>query len=127
MRLWPKRSSITPPRGEVDPRVPKLVDWDQHGIVGTIGSGPAAGTTVVAHSYRTETGGLDFYELEFWDGPDQIFDAAGRFVMSDWVTDSRVPGEEGGLTDALTREVDVTWWTDRERIDAFWSVHWDPR
>jgi hypothetical protein len=126
MRCWWKRSSPEPERHEVHPAVPVVSEWDEHGIIGTIGSGPSAGSTVVAHPYWTPTGALDMYELELWDGPDEVRDAAGRLVISDLVTDDRVPGEEGGLIDALTREVDVTWWTDRERIDAFWAVHWDP-
>lgn len=56
-----------------------------------------------------------------------MLDDDGRFVMDDCVTDDRVPGTEGGLVDALTREVDVTWWTDEERLDAFWSTHWERR
>ncbi len=103
------------------PGVPKLADWDRQGIVGTIGSGPAAGTTVVARSYWTNTGRFDGYELEFSDGHLPIRDASGRFVMDQLVFDDRVPGEEGGLIDALTREVEVNWWTDRNRISAFWA------
>lgn len=123
MRLWPNRPRRQPADEEIDPRVPKLADWDRNGIIGTIGSGPAAGSTVVAHPHSTENG-FDWYELEVLDGPEQILDEAGRLVMDDWVVDQRVPGEEGGLIDAATREVDVRWWTDRERIDAFWATHW---
>lgn len=124
MRLWRNRDRSAPPHQEIDPRVPKLADWDRNGIIGTIGSGPAAGATVVAHPHWTEDG-FDWYELEVLDGPEQVLDDAGRMVMDDWVTDERVPGEEGELIDAVTREVDVLWWTDRERIDAFWAAHWD--
>ena len=126
MRRWWKRSSPEPERHEVHPAAPPIAAWDGHGIIGTIGSGPSAGSTVVAHPYWTPTGALDMYELELWDGPHEVRDTAGRLVISDLVIDGRVPGEEGGLIDALTREVDVEWWTDRKRIDAFWAVHWDP-
>lgn len=79
----------------------------------------------MAHPYWTDSGGFDGYELEFSDGPLPIRDEAGRFVMDQLVFDDRRPGKEGGLIDALTREVDVTWWTDREQISSFWAVHWD--
>lgn len=129
MRIWPRRAARTPPHEVIDvhPGVPPLTAWGRNGIVGTIGSGSAAGATVVAHPRRTERGALDFDELEVWDRPGPVLDDDGRFVMDDWVTDDCVPGTEGGLVDALTREVDVTWWTDRERLDAFWSTHRDRR
>ncbi|WP_065963130.1 hypothetical protein [Curtobacterium sp. UCD-KPL2560] len=114
MRPWRNRKPPAPHPEEIDPRVPKLADWGRNGIIGTIGSGPAAGSTVVAHPHWTAAG-FDWYEVEVWDGPEEI----------EWFTDDRVPGQEGGLIDALTREVDVLWWTDSERIDALWATHWD--
>lgn len=121
MRWWPRRQE--PERIELHPGVPPLAEWSEHGLVGTIGSGPGAGCTVLAVLYRDEDGTFSAYALDQWDGPTPVLDAAGRFVMDDGVVDGREPGVEGGLIDALTREVDVVWWTDRARIAAFWAQH----
>ncbi|UBQ03204.1 MULTISPECIES: hypothetical protein [Curtobacterium] len=125
MRRWWERLRAAPPPEEIElhPAVPGLAEWDRRGIVGMIGSGSAAGSSVAARPIWTDTGAFDCYLLETCDGDAPILDGAGRFVMDRFVVDSRVPGEEGGLIDALTREVDVTWWRDRERIDAFWAMH----
>lgn len=119
MRWWPERRGPEPV--ELHPGVPPLADWDEQGIVGTIGTGPDADCTVVASAYRDAAGTFECYDLWFPDGPDRVTDASGGLVVEDGVVDDRVPGVTGGLVDALTRAVDVTWWGPGERARAFWA------
>lgn len=125
MRLRRRRVPPELETHEIDPRVPHLADWDPDGIIGTIGSGPSTGCTVVAHIDYTPAGAFSAYWLEVVEGSWHLVDAAGTHVLDDGATDPRIPGEEGGLIDALTRELDVKWWTDRTQIDAFWQRHYD--
>jgi hypothetical protein len=84
-----------------------------------IGSGPHRGQTVIAHAARGWTGRLVGYTLQL--PVEQMYDAGDYHLMDDDVVDHRIPGQEGGLVDELTRLVDVTWSTDEEADAAVWA------
>jgi hypothetical protein len=50
-----------------------------------------------------------------------MYDADDYQLVDDDVFDHRIPGQEGGLVDELTRLVDVTWLTDEEADAAVWA------
>jgi hypothetical protein len=104
---------------KIDPRVPAARLWPRRGIIGLIGSGPHRGQTVIAHAARAWTGRLVGYTLQL--PVDQMYDADDYQLMDDDVFDHRIPGQEGGLVDELTRLVDVTWSTDEEADAAVWA------
>jgi hypothetical protein len=104
------------PGHELEPRVPPFSTWPADGIVGTIGSGPSAGAPIAAVVERDANGSYVDYVLDL--PVDHLLDAAGEFVIDDWVSDTRVPGQEGGLIDFVTRAVDVCWSTEPGLVDA---------
>lgn len=109
------------PVEELDPRVPALSTWPHDGIVGTIGSGPCAGDAIAASTIRDDDGSFVAYVIDL--PVDHLLDAAGGFVIDDWVSDSRVPGREGGLIDVVTRAVDVRWSPEVGLIGACFRAH----
>lgn len=116
-----RRRRPTPvPSHEVEPRVPALPTWPPDGIVGTIGSGPSAGAEIAASVERDVHGSYVAYVLDL--PVDRLLDAAGEFVIDDWVSDTRVPGQEGGLIDFVTRAVDVRWSTEPGLIDDYFRA-----
>lgn len=112
-----RRRPVPVPRHEIEPGVPPLSTWPADGIVGTIGSGPSAGAAIAASVERDVNGSYVDYVLDL--PVDRLLDAAGEFVIDDWASDSRVPGDEGGLIDFVTRAVDVRWSTEQGLIDAY--------
>jgi hypothetical protein len=116
---WSRR---TPPELEApDPRVPMFADWSERGIVGTIGSGPEAGGTVVADPVVGEGGTFAGYWLLL--PVPNLCTESGEHVMDDCVFEPRaVPGRERGLVDELTAAVDVTWWTDEKQLADHWAA-----
>jgi hypothetical protein len=117
--MWWRRQAL-PEAMPPDPRVPPLENWSEWGIVGTIGSGPHAGGTVVARVMSYEkTGHYAGYYLEL--PVPNLEDEDGEHIMDDGATDTEaVPGFEAGAVDALTAAVNVAWWTDEQQIAAFW-------
>jgi hypothetical protein len=97
--------------------VPPLSTWPADGIVGTIGSGPSAGAPIAAGVERDAKGSYVDYALDL--PVDHLLDAAGDFVIDDWASDTRVPGQEGGLIDFVTRAVAVRWSTEPGLVDAY--------
>jgi hypothetical protein len=104
---------------EIDPRVPAAPLWPRRGLIGTIGSGPHRGQTVIAHAARGWTGRLVGYALQL--PVEQLYDADDYHLMDGDVFDHRIPGREGGLVDELTRMVDVTWSTNEEADATVWA------
>ncbi|WP_181421461.1 hypothetical protein [Curtobacterium sp. MCBD17_030] len=46
-----------------------------------------------------------------------------RLILDSFVVNARDPGKEVDLVDASTREFDVTWRVEQERIVAFRGAH----
>jgi hypothetical protein len=112
-----RRRPAPAPGHELEPRVPPLSAWPADGIVGTVGSGPSAGAAIAAVVERDANGSYVDYVLDL--PVDHLLDAAGEFVIDDWASDTRVPGQEGGLIDFVTRAVDVCWSTEPGLVDAY--------
>jgi hypothetical protein len=117
--MWWRRR-IPPELEPPDPRVPAFADWSRRGI-GTIGSGPEAGGTVVADPAVGEGGRFAGYWL-LLPVPD-LYTESGEHVMDDCVYGPRaVPGCERGLVDESTAAVNVTWWTDEKQLADYWAA-----
>ena len=58
-------------------------------------------------------------------GNESISDGVSRLILDSFVVNARDPGKEGDLVDASTREFDITWRVEQERIVAFRGAHQD--
>ena len=118
MVRWPPNEHPVRDYGGPCPDVPPTDAWPSVGIAGTIGAGPLVGERVMAANVHLpgDRGELLYF---LWLPEEELTAADGTtFLMESEVGDFVRTDGTGGLIDLLTRELSVSWSTDRAEAEC---------